>query len=145
MTAVSDPPRVEFDLAGLVREHQADVWRYLRFLGAAAADAEDLVQETFLGAARSPFEVRSRAETSSYLRTAARNHLLMLRRTQGRQISTVELEAAESAWAEAMPGGNSSELLDALEACCQELAGRAQNAINRFYRDGHGREEIARE
>jgi len=36
MPAVSDPPRVEFDLEILVREHQADVWRYLRYLGAPA-------------------------------------------------------------------------------------------------------------
>ena len=44
--AVSDCERVEMDLASLVREHQADVWRYLRYLGAAADDADDLTQET---------------------------------------------------------------------------------------------------
>ena len=36
------------DLAELVREHQADVWRYLRYLGADGHDADDLTQETFL-------------------------------------------------------------------------------------------------
>ena len=143
MTAVSDPPRVEFDLASLVREHQADVWRYLRYLGAAADDADDLTQETFLAVARTPFELRSRGETAAYLRTAARNQLLMLRRRQGREASTVELAAAEEVWAAATPDGDSSELLDALAACYETLAGRAREAIDRFYRDGESREEIA--
>lgn len=143
MTAVSDPPRVEFDLASLVREHQADVWRYLRFLGAAAEDADDLTQETFLAVARSPLELRSRRETAAYLRTAARNQLLMLRRKQGRQICTVELTAAEEVWAEATASGGFDEFLDALSACCETLAGRAREALDRFYRDGESREEIA--
>ena len=143
MTAVSDPPCVEFDLASLVREHQADLWRYLRYLGAAADDADDLTQETFLAVARTPFDVRSRGETAAYLRTAARNQLLMLRRRQGRQICTVELTAAEEVWAEATAAGEFNEFLDALGACCETLAGRAREAIDRFYRDGQSREELA--
>ncbi len=42
-----------FDFAGLVRTHQVGVWRYVRFLGAEAAEADDLTQETFL-ALRAP-------------------------------------------------------------------------------------------
>jgi RNA polymerase sigma-70 factor (ECF subfamily) len=143
MTAVSDPPRTAFDLASLVREHQADLWRYLRYLGAAADDADDLTQETFLSVARTPFELRSRGETAAYLRTAARNQLLMLRRRQGRQISTVELTAAEEVWAEATAGGGFNEFLDALSACRETLVGRAREAIDRFYRDGESREQLA--
>ena len=41
-------PQPELDLERLVREHQAELWRYLRYLGSDAARAEDLVQETFL-------------------------------------------------------------------------------------------------
>jgi RNA polymerase sigma-70 factor (ECF subfamily) len=143
MTAVSDPPCVDFDLAKLVREHHADVWRYLRYLGAAADDADDLTQETFLAMARTSFEVRSRQETSAYLRTAARNQLLMLRRKEGRQVSTVDLEAAESVWSELTAAGPTDEFLDALKACCEKLVGHARLAIDRFYRDGASREEIA--
>jgi RNA polymerase sigma-70 factor (ECF subfamily) len=141
--AVSDRERVELDLASLVREHQADVWRYLRYLGAAAEDADDLTQETFLTVARAPFDQRSRAETAGYLRTAARNQLLMLRRKQGRQICTVELAAAEDVWAEAAPRGSLEDFLDALGMCCETLAGRTREVVDRFYRDGQGREEIA--
>jgi RNA polymerase sigma-70 factor, ECF subfamily len=143
--AVSDDERVEMELASLVREHQADVWRYLRYLGAAAEDADDLTQETFLAVARAPFDQRSRAETAAYLRTAARNQLLMLRRRQGRQICTVELAAAEEAWSAAAPRGSLEEFLDALSVCCESLAGRTREVVDRFYRDGKGREEIAAE
>lgn len=143
MTAVSDPPRTEFNLDALVREHQADVWRYLRYLGAAAADADDLTQETFLAIARTPFEIRNRAATAAYLRTAARNQLLMLRRRQGRQIATVDLAAAEAVWADHCPTGRSDGFLDALEVCRESLAGRTREAVNLFYRDNLSREELA--
>ena len=145
MTAVSDPPCVALDLTSLVREHQAEVWRYLRYLGAAADDADDLTQETFLAVARAPFDQRSRGETAAYLRTAARNQLLMLRRRQGRQVSTVELTAAEQVWAEATGGQAFDEFLDALRTCCETLAGHARRAVDGFYRDGCGRDELATE
>jgi RNA polymerase sigma-70 factor (ECF subfamily) len=141
--AVSDRERVEFDLANLVREHQADVWRYLRYLGAAADDADDLTQETFLAIARSPLEQRSRGETAAYLRTAARNQLLMLRRKQGRQICTVELTSAEQVWAEAISTGDSSEFIESLNRCYDALVGRAREAVDRFYREGETREQLA--
>jgi len=143
MTAVSDPPCVDFDLASLVREHQADLWRYLRYLGAAAEDADDLTQETFLSVARTPFELRTRSETSAYLRTAARNHLLILRRKQGRQVGVVDLAAAEDVWAEMHPDGDSGALVDHLRHCCQALTGRAQDAVDHFYRHGLTREATA--
>ncbi|MAT68807.1 MAG: RNA polymerase subunit sigma-70 [Planctomycetaceae bacterium] len=143
MTAVSDPPRTDFDLAALVHEHQADVWRYLRYLGAAAADADDLTQETFLAVARTPFEVRSRAASAAYLRTAARNQLLMLRRKQGRQIETVTLAAAESVWAAHCPEGRGDEFLDLLSACREGLAGRTRAAVDLFYQDNLSRDELA--
>ena len=43
------------DVARLVREHQAGVWRYLRVLGCPATEAEDLTQETFLAVLTRPF------------------------------------------------------------------------------------------
>ena len=145
MTAVSEPPCVKFDLAALVREHQADLWRYLRYLGAVAEDADDLTQETFLAIARTPFELRTRGETAAYLRTAARNQLLMLRRRQGRQISTVELTAAEQVWAEGTAGEKFDDFLDLLRTCCETLTGRARHAVDQFYRHGHTREQLAKE
>lgn len=157
MAVVSKPPRVEMDrnidLAELVRDHQAGVWRYLRYLGTQTQEADDLTQETFLAVAksirRSNFEQRSSAETAAYLRTVARNQLLMARRRQGRQPNTVELTAAEQVWAEATADhgvdGYLAALADCLENGLNRDDGRARKAIDAFYHQRQSRAEIAKE
>jgi len=97
MTAAAAERRA--DLAGLVRGHQAGVWRYLRFLGCEPDEADDLVQETFLAVLRDGFEERSPGQTAAYLRTVARNRLLMARRKDRSRPAAVDLEAAEAVWA----------------------------------------------
>ena len=131
------------DLAELVRQHQADVWRYLRYLGASASDADDLTQETFLALARSEFAEQGPRQTNAYLRTIARNQLLMARRREGREISTVELAAAEEVWSASLMADDSSGFLAALADCLQQLEGRAAQAIDGFYRDRLSRDELA--
>jgi RNA polymerase sigma-70 factor (ECF subfamily) len=140
MSAVSE--QTEVDLAGLVDEYQANVWRYLRFLGATPADADDLTQETFLAVSRSSFQQRSHQETASYLRTVARNQLLQARRREGREVDTVEITAAEQIWATVT---NMDSYLAVLGDCLEKLDGRARTVINRFYVDRHRRTEIAAE
>ncbi|MCE9556487.1 MAG: RNA polymerase sigma factor [Planctomycetes bacterium] len=130
--------------AELVRQHQADVWRYLRFLGCEANEAEDLTQETFLAMLRSPFEQRSRGETASYLRRVARNQLLMLRRRQGREPAMAELSAAENVWAAATVEGRFDPHLAALEECLKlVVAPKAREVVAMHYSDGASREAIA--
>jgi RNA polymerase sigma-70 factor (ECF subfamily) len=132
------------DLTRLVQQHQAGVWRYVRFLGAERAEADDITQETFLAIARAAFVERDEGQTAGYLRVVARNQLLALRRRQRREISTVELEAAESVWAAAAgPDGSLAGYLDALRACVECLEGRSRQAIDLHYRDGASREAIA--
>lgn len=142
-------------LTRLVNKHQASLWRYVRYLGAAAAEADDLVQETFLSIARTAqradddaggggFQERSEHETAGYLRAAARNQLLMLRRRQKRQVSTAALEAAETAWAAADTTSRGwDHLLDSLGGCLEQLSGRPRRAIDLQYRGGASREAIA--
>ena len=133
-----------FDLASLVHRHQAGVWRYVRFLGADASEADDLTQETFLALARGAFVERNERQTAGYLRVVARNQLLALRRKQNREVSTVELEAADSVWAAAAgPDGNLVGYLDALRDCVGQLDGRARQAIDLHYHEHAGREAIA--
>lgn len=48
--------------ARMVHEHQAGLWRYLRYLGCEPALAEDLVQEVFLAVWQRPFEDRGPAD-----------------------------------------------------------------------------------
>jgi len=151
MSAVIEQPEVVLeaahlvspDLAALVDQHQADVWRYLRYLGAEASDADDLTQETFLALSRSKFERRTPGETTAYLRTVARNQLLMLRRRQGRQIDTVHLEAAEQVWATTVDPTGMETILTALADCLQTVDGRAHKAIQLLYRDGLSRKAMA--
>lgn len=130
-------------LAELVREHQADVWRYLRYLGATAADADDLTQETFVAIARSEFVEQSPQQTAAYLRTVARNQLLMARRRENHQITTVDLTAAEQVWSMLVTETGTSGLLAALADCLDKLEGRARAVIDGFYRDRRSREELA--
>lgn len=157
MTAIQNQPRqaaaepVEvppgpLDLAELVRRHQAGVWRYVRFLGADRTEADDLTQETFLAFARSEFRERCDRQTAGYLRVIARNQLLALRRKQNREISTVDLEAADSVWAGAAgPDGSLTDYLDALRECVEQLEGRARRAVDLHYRHNAGRDAIAAE
>src|SRR5262245_36527973 len=101
MTAITEPPHTADELtsgeldcqtpvspaepkdfSALVLHHQAGVWRYVRFLGADAAEADDLTQETFLALARAEFVEHDERQTAGYLRVVARNQLLALRRKQ---------------------------------------------------------------
>ena len=123
------------------------------------AEADDLTQETFLAVARTGFagvesntgrdragfEERGEHQTAGYLRTAARNQLLMLRRRQNRQISTVEIEAAEGVWAATTVDHGWDALLDSLAECLGQLEGRPRRAIDLQYRDDAGRAEIAQQ
>jgi RNA polymerase sigma-70 factor (ECF subfamily) len=126
----------DVDLESLVHRHQAGLWRYLRFLGAEPTEADDLVQETFLAVTRADFAQRDDRQTAGYLRTVARNQLLAWRRKQHREVSTVELEAADDSL---------SDYVDALRACVEKLEGRARRAIDLHYRVGASRAAIATE
>jgi RNA polymerase sigma-70 factor (ECF subfamily) len=141
MTVVSEP--IEVSLETLVHQFQADVWRYLRYLGASAADADDLAQETFLAVARSAFQERSPEQTAGYLRTVARHQLLMARRRQGREVNTVQLEAAEEVWSASVGSAGMDGYLAALSDCLEHLDGRGRQAIDQCYRDRKSRAEIA--
>ena len=155
MTAIEEPPEREragatpnatatLSLTELVQRHQAGVWRYVRFLGADTSEADDLIQETFLAVARTEFTQRDDRQTAGYLRVVVRNQLLAMRRKQHREISTVELEAAESVWATAAGSdGSLTNYLDALRECVEKLEGRSRQAIDLHYQDHAGREAIA--
>ena len=148
MTAVSvpiQPPAVVPSLAELIEDHQATVWRYVRYLGADATEADDLVQETFLAVHRSDFVYESDRQAASYLRTTARNRLLMLRRRQSREPSLVEIEAAEAVWAETLGDGPADPYLAALDTCLESLEGRARQALTLHYTDRRSRQQIATE
>ncbi len=148
----ADAESAREQLRHLVEAHQAGTWRYLRYLGADNSEADDLTQETFLSVARTgfgeidgQFEQRSEAQTAAYLRTAARNQLLMLRRRQKRQVGVVDLEAAETVWARATEDHHWESLIDSLTDCVGQLEGRSREAIDLQYHEGASRAQIAKQ
>ena len=141
-----DAPRI--DLARLVESHQQEIWRYLRYLGANLTETDDLVQEVFLEVTRKPFTEYSPQQSAAYLRTVARNQLLMLRRRQKREGQHVDMDVAESVWSETVWADQVSEnrwnfYTDALADCTRELEGRSQQVIELQYRERCSRESIA--
>lgn len=130
------------EMAALVHAHQAGVWRYLRYLGCCPMEADDLTQETFLVVFRNGFEERSPEQTASYLRTVARNRLLMLRRSQ-KKAPQVDLEAAEVVWAETVGDGDMNEYVVALEECLERVTPRVRQVLDMLYGDRISRAEIA--
>lgn len=132
------------DLAALVREHQAGLWRYLRALGAEPWLADDLAQEVFLAALRSGFVERSRGETIRWLRTTARNQYLKARQKQGREVSTAELETLDRRWQELDREGDGEAALAALRACLEQLEDKPRQALQLQYAQGLQRVEVAK-
>lgn len=147
MTAVSVPPPklTRDELTDLVQQHQAGVFRYLRFLGATYHEAEDLAQETFMAFAQSHFEHRSGPETFGFLQTIARRKLLMLRRQQSRQISTAELEAADEVWSTVAPKDGLEDYLDQMRRCIAQLQGSSRQVIDLYYKQSATHETAAAE
>lgn len=131
------------DLAALVREHQAGLWRYLRALGAEPFLADDLAQEVFLAALRSGFVQRSRGETIRWLRTTGRNQYLKARQKQGREISTAQLETLDRRWQELDRDGDGETAVTALRRCLEQLDDKPRQALALQYTHGLAREQVA--
>ncbi len=166
----SEAASTGFDVARLVKEHQAGVWRFLRVLGCDPAEADDLTQETFLAVLQKPFHDFNRSATAGYLRQVARNLFIDSRRRASRTVpasnipasdisamdnSTGELDELEATWVRWAEGhavndshagayhDDGAELLQALQRCLQALTGRARQALDLRYRDQLPRAEIA--
>jgi RNA polymerase sigma-70 factor (ECF subfamily) len=131
------------DLAGMIKNHQAGVWRYLRVLGCSPAEADDLTQETFLAVLQRPFTDLGPAATAGYLRKAARNLFLSAKRRNARWVSVAELDEVEAAWSRWAGDDGGQTLLAALEVCLGTLAERARKALELRFREGRSRSEIA--
>ncbi|MCR9244915.1 MAG: sigma-70 family RNA polymerase sigma factor [bacterium] len=136
MAAATDPE--EF-----VRRHQTGVWRYLRLLGAAADVADDLMQETFLSLLRRFDPTPNRVPL---LRTIARGLWIDRQRGLRRRRTVAWADSIDAALAESATIDPALEQwVDALAACRERLPARSRRAVELFYRDGLGRNEVGRE
>ena len=126
----------------LIRDHQASIWRYLRFLGSDEELAADLVQETFLAVWNKPFEDRGFGSSRAYLRTVSRNLFLMRKRRDESRPAHVGLEAAETEWAQ-HDEDDGEGYREALRDCLKNISARARAALDLFYRDRRSRTDVA--
>jgi RNA polymerase sigma-70 factor (ECF subfamily) len=135
------------ELDTLIRVHQAALYRYARYLGSEPADAEDLVQETFLVACRKgqvPEDVNAAA---AWLRGVLRNRFLEFCRHRGRDPALLDaegLEACEHFFQDRfLRDGDGFEYLQALQECLEQLPARQREAIDMRYWQRAGRAEMA--
>ncbi|MDJ0974699.1 MAG: RNA polymerase sigma factor [Planctomycetota bacterium] len=130
------------DLDQLVREHQADLWWYLRTLGCDAATAEDLTQECFVALMQSDFEARHPRATFGYLRTSARHRYISLLRKQKRDIE-IDVDEIDALWTRFRPDERLEALKEALGHCLMELTDRARETVLLRFQQGKKTNEIA--
>jgi RNA polymerase sigma-70 factor (ECF subfamily) len=131
------------DLEKLVRTHQRGVWRYLRYIGAANAEADDLTQETFLTVWRNPFDDYDDRATAAYLRQVAKNKFLMLIRSQSRRPLVGDMQLAENEFAEFAQDDGGDAHIEALGDCLKGLQGKAKQVVEFFHLEGNTRAATA--
>lgn len=128
------------DVVRLVRQHQDEVWRYLRFLGASTELADDLTQDAFVQLLRSPFEERSPAATAAWLRTVARH--LYVKSFRRPPFAAVDVDTIEVVWSGFARDDQGQDSLDRLRACLGRLDGRARDAVRLHYEERRSRRDI---
>lgn len=133
-------------LGQLVREQQVPLQRFLRYLGADDAVAQDLAQEVFLLAYRKGLPQAGAAGQSAWLRGVARNMLLAHLRKDRRQrqaLAALVNQRAESFERQFLRGGDGEDYLLALRQCLQSLPKRAQLLVDMQYRQAQSRAQMA--
>jgi RNA polymerase sigma-70 factor, ECF subfamily len=137
-------------LETLVRVHQAELYRYVRYLGVGSiATAEDLVQETFLAALRSegPTAVEDRQQ-AAWLRGIARNlflsHCRKMKADRTR-FSADMLNLAEQVWAkEFLAEGDGFDYVAALRHCLERVPEGKRKMLDMRYAEGLSRDKLAK-
>lgn len=136
-------------LEELVEAHQAELFRYLRFIGADYSVAEDMVQEAFLKAFQAKAspgldDVNARR---AWLRRIAHNGFIDHCRRSSRSpvnFSSEQAEVAEAFWkSDFIQHDEGFGCMEALESCLGKLSEKQRSLIDAFYAARHSREKIA--
>lgn len=125
-----------------MRSHQGWVWRYLVFLGADAALADDLTQETFVTVLGREQRIAPRARRS-YLRRTAKSLFIKARRRR-KPVGLVDEQVAEVAFDLFCGNDDGNGYLDALRQCLAQLDPRQRQALDWVYAEGIRRIEVGR-
>ena len=127
-----------------VARHQRGVWRFLRVLGCAGLQAEAIAIDAMVIALQRGVGERDERAAASFLRRTAR-HLWLREQRAERRRARHHAEAAERWWARSLARDDGDAWLDALDRCREQLPPRSQQALERTYRDGFGRADLAAE
>lgn len=119
---------------------QAAVRRYLRFLGAARHELDDLAQEVLLAAVRT---FGATQPPLPWLLVTARHALQAHLRRLGRRREVADLDRLAAAWTVQMGDDGGAERRAALAHCLQTLPERSRRVVELRYRDGLSRDAIA--
>ena len=150
MHLVPQPPSkpiattTDMEASAFVQAHQNGLWRFLRSAGCDAALAEELAQEALVIALRRGLTDREPHTAAAFLRSTARNLWMRLRHSDHRRQQLL-LDAAEVLWQNDAAEDDGNELLEALQRCVAALPARSRMALERSYRDGATRAELADE
>jgi RNA polymerase sigma-70 factor (ECF subfamily) len=145
MTVPAAASTTSLDLARVVREHQAALWRHLRVCGASGSLATELVQETFVAWWRSRPVDLGPAALRGWLRATARNLFLADCRARRRRaaVETLDAEAVERAWANYERRDDGAGYRDALRLCLDTVPARERDLLAAAVVDGVGLDVLA--
>jgi len=136
-------------LEELMEAHQAELFRYLRFIGADYPVAEDVMQETFIGAFKSELspDLDDHGARRAWLRRIAHNRFIDHCRRHKRSpvsFSSAQADSAEEFWnRDFFQHDQGFGCMEALELCLQKLTARQREMIDEFYAARRSRDDIA--
>lgn len=125
-------------------KHQTAIKAFLLSLQPDFAEADDLVQETFLTVTRKAGEFRRNTNFLAWAFSIARFKLLEARRRHSRAPVELSEEVIELLATSAPETAFTDARFGALRRCLDRLAPRAQEIMRLRYHDEQGPEEIAR-
>jgi RNA polymerase sigma-70 factor (ECF subfamily) len=131
------------EIARIVAEHHAVVYRYAFRLTGHVPDAEDLTQLTFLTAVRKLDQLRQADRVVSWLLAVARNaYLKQNRRRQPASATCLGLDLERVTWVDPSEGGLDVEQL---QPALDELPDEFKVVVLMYYFEEHSYKQIAEE
>jgi RNA polymerase sigma-70 factor (ECF subfamily) len=132
----------QLDIQRLVHDHHADVYRYARRLVGQVADAEDLVQQTFLTAQRKLGQLREANKTRAWLLAITRTCFL---KSCGKRRPTTASSLDFKLDQVAAPAEDLPIDAEALQRAIQELPDAFRVVVLMFYFEYLSYREISEE
>jgi RNA polymerase sigma-70 factor (ECF subfamily) len=132
---------IDDELVRLIHEHHAPLYRYAFRLCGNAADAEDLVQQTFVVAQEKLHQLRQTERSRSWLFTVLRNGFLKSRR-KNRPISAESLDLDMESVSEPAPSDDEIDR-ERLQLVLDALPDEHRLVLVMFYFEEYSYREIA--